>query len=136
VVTERSPSGAATLRPVFRQSELEAALAAGEVPLIAAHGLFVVPGDAIVHAAAGIVDAGAYAEVFASGGAAVRARDHARIWIKGEVHADAYDRATVIARGRCRVRAADRVRVWAEDSVIVTCSGRSVSVRLGGAPRF
>jgi hypothetical protein len=121
---------------VSRQRELEAALAAGEVPLITDPGLFVVPGDGVVHAVAGVIDASAHAEVFASGRAAVRARGDARIWIEGEVHADAYDRATVIAKGRCRVRAADRVRVWAQDDVVVTCDGRSVSIRRGGAPRF
>jgi hypothetical protein len=121
---------------VSRQSELEAALAAGGVPLIAGRGLFVVSGDAVVRAVAGVIDASGHAEVFASDRAAVRARDHARIWIEGEVYADAYDRATVIARGRCRVRAADQVRVWAQDGVVVMCDGRWVSVRRGGAAPF
>ena len=114
---------------MFRQVELEAALAAGETPLISGPGLFVVGGDAVVHAVAGIVDASGHAEVFATDRAAVRARDHARMWIEGEVHADAYDSAVVIARGRCRVRAADRVRVWAHDRVVVTCAGDLVAVR-------
>jgi hypothetical protein len=90
--------------------------------------LFVVSGDAVVRAVSGVIDASAQAEVFAYGRAAVRARGHARIWIEGEVHADAYDTATVIATGRCRVRAADRVRVWAEAGVAVTCEGNSVLV--------
>jgi hypothetical protein len=119
---------------VCRQAELDAVLANGETPVISAPGLFVVGADAVVHAVAGIVDASEHAEVFASGGAAVRARDHARIWIEGEVHADAYDFATVIARGRCRVRAADQVRVWAQDGAVVTCAGDSVSISRGIAP--
>lgn len=118
-----------TVRPVFRQVELEAVLAGGETPLVSGPGLFVVGGDAVVHAVAGILDASDHAEVFASDRAAVRARDHARIWIEGDVHADAYDSAVVIAKGRCRVRAADRVRVWAHDGVVVTCEGHQVSVR-------
>jgi hypothetical protein len=118
-----------SVTPVFRQVELEAALAGGETPLVCAPGLFVVGGDAVVHAVAGIIDASDHATVFASERAAVRARDHARIWIEGDVHADAYDRAVVIATGRCRVRAADRVRVWARDRVVVTCEGDCVSVR-------
>jgi hypothetical protein len=118
---------------VSRQAELDAVLAEGETPVISGPGLFVVGADAVVHAVAGIVDASERAEVFASGSAAVRARDHARVWIEGEVHADAYDFATVIARGRCRVRAADRVRVWAQDSVVVTCAGDSVTISRGTA---
>lgn len=114
---------------MFRQLELEAVLAGGETPVISGPGLFVVGGDAVVHAVAGIVDASGHAEVFASDRAAVRARDHARIWIEGEVHADAYDSAVVIATGRCCVRAADRVRVWAHNGVVVTCEGPSVTVR-------
>jgi hypothetical protein len=114
---------------VFRQIELEAVLAGGETPLISGPGLFVVGGDAVVHAVAGIIDASGRAEVFASRRAAVRARDHARIWIDGDVRADAYDSAVVIAKGRCRVRAADRVRVYAQNGVVVTCACASVSVR-------
>jgi hypothetical protein len=119
---------------VFRQVELEAVLAGGETPLISGPGLFVVGGDAVVHAVAGIIDASGRAEVFASDRAAVRARDHARIWIDGDVHADAYDCAVVIAKGRCRVRAADRVRVWAQNGVVVTREGPSVCVRRAGTP--
>jgi hypothetical protein len=119
---------------VFRQLELEAVLAGGEIPLISGPGLFVVGGDAVVHAVAGIVDASGRAQVFASRRAAVRARDHARIWIEGEVHADAFDRAVVIAVGRCRVRAADRVRVWAHNGVVVMCEGPSVTVRRAWTP--
>jgi uncharacterized protein (DUF2345 family) len=104
-------------------------LAGGETPLISGPGLFVVGGDAVVHAVAGVIDASDHAEVFASDRAAVRARGHARIWIEGDVHADAYDSAVVIAKGRCRVRAADRVRVWARDRVLVTCEGDFVWVR-------
>ncbi len=115
--------------PVFRQYELESVLTRGETPLISGPGLFMVGGDAIVHAVAGIIDASGHAEVFASDRAAVRARDHARVWIEGDVHADAYDCAVVIAKGRSRVRAADRVRVWARDRVVVTCEGDFVSVR-------
>ena len=113
---------------MFRQSELESVLTRGETPLISGPGLFVVGGEAIVHAVAGIIDASGHAQVFASERAAVRARDHARIWIEGEVHADAYDSAVVIAKGRCRVRAADRVRVYAQNGVVVTREGPSVSV--------
>jgi hypothetical protein len=119
---------------VFRQIELEAVLAGGETPLISGPGLFVVGGDAVVHAVAGIVDASGRAEVFASGGAAVRARDRTRIWIEGDVHADAYDSAVVVAKGRCRVRAADRVRVYAQNGVVVICACASVSVRRARTP--
>jgi hypothetical protein len=119
---------------VFRQVELEAALAGGVTPLISGPGLFVVGGDSVVHAVAGIIDASGRAEVFASRRAAVRARDHARIWIAGEVHADAYDSAVVIAKGRCRVRAADRVRVYAQNGVVVTREGPSVCVRRARTP--
>jgi hypothetical protein len=121
-----------SLTPVFRQAELESALTRGETPLISGPGLFVVGGDTVVHAVAGIIDAAGHAEVFASERAAVRARDHARIWIEGEVHVDAYDSAVVIAKGRCRVRAADRVRVWAQKGVVVTREGPAVSVRRRG----
>ena len=92
-----------TLQPVLRQSELDAVIAAGEIPVIAARGLFVVSGEAVVHAAAGIVDACEDARVFAQDAAAVRARDHARAWIEGRSRADAYDRAVVVAKGRSRV---------------------------------
>jgi hypothetical protein len=119
---------------VFRQVELEAALAGGVTPLISGPGLFVVKGDAVVHAVAGIVDASDHARVFASGGAAVRARDHARVWINGDVHADAYDSAVVVAAGRCRVRAADRVRVFAQNGVVITREGPSVCVRRARTP--
>jgi hypothetical protein len=119
---------------VFRQSELESVLTRGETPLISGPGLFVVGGEAVVHAVAGIIDASGHAQVFASERAAVRARDHARIWIEGEVHADAYDSAVVIAKGRCRVRAADRVRVYAQNGVVVTPEGPSVSVRRARTP--
>jgi hypothetical protein len=64
----------------------------------------------------------------------VRARDHARIWIDGDVHADAYDSAVVVAKGRCRVRAADRVRVYAQNGVVVTCQGPAVSIRRAWTP--
>jgi hypothetical protein len=136
LLRDGSPGVLASVRPVFRQIELEAALATGETPLISGLGLFVVGGAALVHAIAGVIDACEDAEVFASGRASVRARDRARIWIEGEVHVDAYDSATVIARGACRVRAADRVRVWAQHDVIVTRQGRSVSVRRRRALRF
>jgi hypothetical protein len=119
---------------VFRQVELEAVLAGGETPLISGPGLFMVGGEAVVHAVAGIVDASDHAEVFACERAAVRARDHARIWIEGEVHADAYDSAVVIAKGRCRVRAADRVHVWAQNGVVVTREGPLVRVRRARTP--
>jgi hypothetical protein len=123
-----------SLTRVFRQSELEAVLTRGETPLISGPGLFVVGGDALVHAVAGIIDAAGHAQVFASERAAVRAREHARIWIEGDVHADAYDSAVVIAQGRCRVRAADRVRVYAQNGVVVTREGPSVCVRQARMP--
>jgi hypothetical protein len=119
---------------VFRQSELESVLTQGETPLISGPGLFVVAGDAVVYAVAGIIDASGHAEVFASDRAAVRAREHARIWIEGDVHADAYDSAVVIARGHCRVRAADRARVYAQNGVVVTREGPSVCVRRARTP--
>jgi hypothetical protein len=105
---------------VAHQTELDAAIDAGEIPLIVARGLIVVGGTVAVHAVRGIIDACEHAHVFAEAAVAVRACDHARVWIGERGRVDAYDSAIVIARGASRVRAADRSQVIAEERAQVT----------------
>jgi hypothetical protein len=125
VLTTRSPHRQ-KLQPVRRQSELDAALDAGEVPMIVGPGLFVLTGDSVAHARSGTIDARDDAGVFAEGGAAVRACDRARVWAQGRAHVDAYDQSVVVARGRSCVRAADRSQVIAHGLARITVLDRAV----------
>jgi hypothetical protein len=108
------------LKPVSRQSELDAVLRTAGIPIVVARGLFVVAADAVVHAVAGVLDAREHAHVYARGAAKVRAQDDARAWAAGSVHVDAYDRAVVVATGRARVRAADQSEVIGRGLATVT----------------
>jgi hypothetical protein len=108
------------LRKVRRQSELDAVLDAGDIPLIGGHGLFLVAGDALAFATSGMVDASGFARVLARADAAVRAQACAHIWSEDHVHVDAYDCATIWASGRSCVRAGGESRVFGEERALIT----------------
>lgn len=108
---------------VRRQSELDTALSNGEIPVVVAHGLFVVCGDANVYARCGMIDAGGRARVVAVEEAAVRVGDRACVWSRDGVRVDAYDQAIVVASGGSRVRAADNAQVFADGRAEIALVG-------------
>jgi hypothetical protein len=100
-------------QPVRTQDELDAALAAGVIPVCIGRGFFRVGGSATVLARD-------YVEV--------EARDASRI--------DANDHAVVRAAGRAEVEATGDAEVYVEDGAVVRARGRSIVHATEGASVF
>ena len=116
-------------RQVRTQKELDAALKAGEYPILVGDGYFEASGSATVRAwDSATVRAWDSATVSASGSATVSASGSATVSASGSATVSAWDSATVSASGSATVSASGSATVRAWDSATVSASG-SATVR-------